>query len=83
MKSPTILEDIYLAAAEKATAGERAAYLDGACAGDAELRRRVERLLAAHPQAGAFVEELTAPATGQFPPQPSAIASNQRLPAAN
>ena len=30
------------------TPADRAAYLDGACAGDSELRRRVEALLAAH-----------------------------------
>jgi serine/threonine protein kinase len=35
---------------------ERAAYLDQACAGDADLRARVERLLAAHPNVGGFLE---------------------------
>jgi len=34
----------------------RAAYLDRACGGDAELRRRVEALLAAHDVAGRFLE---------------------------
>src|SRR5690242_7571968 len=33
----------------------RAAYLDGACAGDAELRNEVESLLASHEQAGDFI----------------------------
>jgi serine/threonine protein kinase len=47
---------IFFAALEKATAAERAAYLDEACAGDDDLRRRVERLLAAQPQVGGFLE---------------------------
>lgn len=36
---------------------ERLAWLDTACAGDAALRAEVERLLAAHDQAGDFLEE--------------------------
>src|SRR5262249_31211214 len=35
----------------------RAAYLAEACGTDAELRRRVEELLAAHDSAGAFLEQ--------------------------
>jgi hypothetical protein len=35
---------------------ERAAFLDRACEGDAELRRRVERLLHAHERLGDFME---------------------------
>jgi serine/threonine protein kinase/WD40 repeat protein len=35
---------------------ERAAYLQDACGGDADLRGRVETLLAAHDQAGSFLE---------------------------
>jgi serine/threonine protein kinase/tetratricopeptide (TPR) repeat protein len=38
-------------------AGERAAFLDAACGGDAELRRRVEVLLQAHEQPGSFLAE--------------------------
>jgi serine/threonine protein kinase/tetratricopeptide (TPR) repeat protein len=41
------VKSIFLEAAGRAV-GERAAFLDGACAGDAELRRRLEQLLAAH-----------------------------------
>ncbi len=37
--------------------GQRANFLDGACAGDEELRREVQALLAAHEQAGSFIEE--------------------------
>jgi eukaryotic-like serine/threonine-protein kinase len=34
----------------------RGAFLDGACAGDPDLRREVESLLAAHEQAGDFID---------------------------
>ena len=50
------IDSIFLAAAEKATAAERAAYLDVACASDLELRERVERLLAAQSKVGRFLE---------------------------
>jgi serine/threonine protein kinase/WD40 repeat protein/Tfp pilus assembly protein PilF len=42
---------IFLAALEQGTAEARAAYLDRACAGNAELREGVERLLRAHERA--------------------------------
>src|SRR6266404_5189952 len=42
-------------------AAERAGYLDRACAGDGELRRRVEAILRAYEEAGNFLEE---PAAG-------------------
>ena len=42
------IDDIFSAAIELASAEERAAYLDQACAGDAQLRRRLEKLLNAH-----------------------------------
>ena len=35
---------------------ERAAFLDEGCAGDEALRRQVEALLAAHEEAGSFIE---------------------------
>ena len=37
----------------------RPAFLDASCAGDAELRARVEALLAAHDEAGSFLESPT------------------------
>ena len=43
---------------ELKTAAERSAYLDQACGTDAALRLRVERPLAAHPQAGDFLARL-------------------------
>src|SRR3954471_24668686 len=36
--------------------GERAVFLDKACAGDESLRKQVEALLAAHQEAGSFIE---------------------------
>src|SRR5262245_62992813 len=48
-------DDIFCDALELASPAERAAYLDRACGGDADLRRRVERLLEAHAEAEGFL----------------------------
>jgi serine/threonine protein kinase/tetratricopeptide (TPR) repeat protein len=50
-------EEILAAAVEKKTPGERAAYLDGACAGRPELRALVDGLLKAHEDAGSFLNQ--------------------------
>ena len=50
------LMTIFAEALERTDPAERAAYLDRACGGDADLRRRVEALLAAHAGAGRFLE---------------------------
>ncbi len=47
---------IFLNALDRDDPAERAAYLDTACAGRPELRRRIERLLHAHQVAGSFLE---------------------------
>src|SRR5262245_45193742 len=57
MNPPSPLEAIFFAALEKGVPQQRAAYLDEACAGDPELRRRVEKMLAAQAQAGSFLEQ--------------------------
>ena len=57
MASPPSAESIFLAALGTTSPAERAAYLDEACRGDADLRRGVERLLEAHPQVGSFLEQ--------------------------
>jgi eukaryotic-like serine/threonine-protein kinase len=49
------IEDIYHQALEKGTEQERSAYLEAACADDAELRVAVEGLLQAHEKAGDFL----------------------------
>jgi serine/threonine protein kinase/tetratricopeptide (TPR) repeat protein len=54
--SESPVESIFFAALEQGSPGDRARYLEGACAGDAELRRRVERLLGAHLKVGSFLE---------------------------
>jgi eukaryotic-like serine/threonine-protein kinase len=51
-----LVEDVYHAALETA-AGQRAAFLDQACAGDETLRHEVESLLAAHDQAEHFLSQ--------------------------
>jgi serine/threonine protein kinase len=56
MVDPNRVEAIFAAALAKTSPQDRAAYLDEACAGDAELRRRVEALLAALGAAGSFLE---------------------------
>ncbi|HEV8369878.1 MAG TPA: protein kinase [Pyrinomonadaceae bacterium] len=56
---------------------QRAAFLDEACARDAELRKQVEELLAAHEEAGTFIEnpafQLEAEALVQAEPQATSL----------
>jgi hypothetical protein len=57
MNHPSPLEAIFFAALEQGSAAGRSAYLDAACAGDANLRRRVEKMLVAQAQAGSLLEQ--------------------------
>ena len=62
MRRPTATEmsaaeTVFFAALAKGDPAERAAYLNEACGTDADLRRQVDRLLAAHPQVGSFLQE--------------------------
>ena len=50
-------ETVFFAALAKVDPAERAAYLDEACGADTDLRRCVDRLLAAHPQVGSFLRD--------------------------
>ena len=59
MSDPSRVESIFLAALDQESAAERAEYLDHACGDDAALRRRVERLLQAHPRALDFLAQPT------------------------
>jgi WD40 repeat protein/tRNA A-37 threonylcarbamoyl transferase component Bud32 len=70
MTERTPAEAIFFAALDKTAPEARAVYLNEACAGDADLRRRVERLLAAHPQVGGFLEQPAAGAATS-PPRPA------------
>ncbi len=65
------LENLFLAAA-KLPPTERQAYLDQACQGNTELRRRVEQLLQAHDQAGGFLDSPAEQPTALHPPVESA-----------
>jgi eukaryotic-like serine/threonine-protein kinase len=47
--------EIFMAALERSTPAERAAYLDGACGEDVELRAKIGELLSAHELAGGFL----------------------------
>ena len=47
---------IFFEAVEKDDPAERAAYLDDACAGDPNLRRRIEALLQSHATVGDFLD---------------------------
>ena len=49
-------EEIFLAAVEKSSPSERAAYLDQMCGDDAGLRGWIEGLLRSHEQGGSFLE---------------------------
>src|ERR1017187_3980862 len=71
--------EIFNSALERTTPAERAAYLDGACGDDADLRARVEALIRAHEEAGVFlpaedakpqpaeIANAVAPTSGMFP----------------
>src|SRR3954454_19823558 len=50
-------ETVFFTALAKVDPTERAAYLNEACGADTELRRCVDRLLAAHPQVGSFLRD--------------------------
>jgi serine/threonine protein kinase/WD40 repeat protein len=52
-------ETIFEAAIQKPNPAERAAYLEGACGGDPELRRRVEALVRAHQQSRGLLDSST------------------------
>ena len=54
---PSSVEGLFIAALAKASADERKAFLDEACANDADRRRRVEALLRAYNDAGSFLDK--------------------------
>src|SRR5262245_2770009 len=59
-------EAVLFAALAKLDPAERTAFLNEACGADAELRRQVDRLLAAHSQVGSFLQDNAA-----APPTPA------------
>src|SRR4051812_22038143 len=68
MTNPADGELVVFSAARRLPAAKRAVYLDEACVGDAALRHRVEELLAASEEAGAFLQRS---APGAQPPEDS------------
>src|SRR5262249_60048936 len=65
-------ESIFLEALGKVDPSDRARFLDQACAGDAAQRQRIEKLLAAHPEAGNFLEQPAVPPGGTVAGAPAA-----------
>ncbi len=61
--------EIFLAALERPSAGERAAFLDRACGNDAPLRARLESLLRHHAEDG-FLEDPAADLQRMAPAEP-------------
>ena len=69
------VESLFFAALEIQTPAERAAFLDGACRGNPELRQRVEQLLQAHPRVENFLHaEPPAAASGLIPTLDQSVA---------
>jgi WD40 repeat protein/serine/threonine protein kinase/tetratricopeptide (TPR) repeat protein len=71
-------DSLFCRAIELASAEERAAFIARASGSDAELRLRLERLVAAHFQAGTFLESPPAPPTAATVP-PTAGETEGRL----
>ncbi len=76
-------QSLFIAALEKEDPAERAAFLDQACAGDAALRQRIDRLLARHEQTGEFLEpplpRLALPEDSPAGERPGAMVGPYRL----
>ena len=74
------LERIFHEALERTTAGERTAFLDGACGGDLHLRARVDVLLKAHLEAEGFLEDgVAAPDEANISEGPGSVIGNFKL----
>ena len=65
---PRRVKDLFAAALDRPDPADRAALLDRECAGDPDLRRRLDVLLAAHDQPESALERPLA-ATGAFEPR--------------
>ncbi len=69
MPSPSEVNALVAAALERKTPAERSAFLDLVCGADAELRQRVEQLLATQFQlSDSLVQSIAVPTTGTLPP---------------
>ena len=54
-------ESIFAEVVQRHSPAEQAAFLDGACGGNEQLRARIEALIASHEEAGTFLNEPAAP----------------------
>src|SRR5262245_17147652 len=79
-------EAVFAAVLEIEHPEARSAYLDAACGGDADLRRRVEDLIAAHERASGFLDRAAAAWQTRLPPyepplaeQPGTVIGPYRL----
>jgi serine/threonine protein kinase/tetratricopeptide (TPR) repeat protein len=70
-------ESIFLLAQEKASPAERSAFLDEACAGDAERRRRIEWLLGAADRPIGILERGPELAAADLPISSSSLAADR------
>ncbi len=62
-----LVNDIFVRAIEAGSPAGRSAVVDNSCGADSALRRKVEALLAAHDQAGTFLERPAPGLTGTRP----------------
>src|SRR4051812_26697507 len=69
---PPAPDEIFFAALERADSVARAAYLDEVCGRDTDLRRHIESLLAADPEAGGFLDSPAVPPTAALDSTPLA-----------
>src|SRR5437667_796452 len=77
-QSNSVLRSVFNEAVEITDPSARAAFLDGVCEGDSDLRSRVERLLAAESRAGNFLRER--PGAARSPGKFGSRGSRNRLP---
>jgi serine/threonine protein kinase len=79
MTNPPDRELAIFSEARRLPAGQRAACLDHACAGDAALRQRVEELLQAGDAAGDFLENPAAAPAAQSGTVPPPVVPSEKL----
>jgi hypothetical protein len=66
---PSRIKEIFLAALDRGSAADRAAYLCDACAGDTGLLRKIETMLQAHDRPDRLLDR---PASEFLAPEPDA-----------
>src|SRR2546425_10388557 len=72
-------EEALFEAALRLSSEQRAAYLDQTCAGNEDLRRRVEVLVAAFDRAGGFMKDPATPASARDCPLPPTEKPGDRI----